>query len=77
MSAGANMAISDTLFEARGEIRRYLDSSWGRKAYQPLRERIELLLVEMNEIRKILDTPPSYGISNDCLTWSIKGPRNQ
>ena len=46
--------ISDTLSEAHHAIRRYLNSSWGRKAYEPLRE---LLLVEMNEIRKILDTP--------------------
>jgi hypothetical protein len=51
--------ISDTLSDAHHAIRRYLNSSWGRKAYEPLRERIELLLVEMNEIRKILDTPPS------------------
>jgi Protein of unknown function (DUF3237) len=63
--------ISDTLSEAHHAIRRYLNSSWGRKAYEPLRE---LLLVEMNEIRKILDTPTSDCISNDCLTWSIKGP---
>ena len=53
--------ISDTLFEAREEIRRYLDDPvMGRCYPRPLRDRIESLATEMESIQRVLDTPPLY-----------------
>lgn len=52
--------ISDTLFEASEEVKRYLADEVFALAYQPgpLRDRIEAMVAEMDTIRIILDTPP-------------------
>ena len=50
------MAISDVLSEAAEDIREYM-----RKiplTYDPLKERIDSLLQDMDDIRIELDTPP-------------------
>jgi hypothetical protein len=49
--------VSDVLCEAHKEISDYLTRYPDN--YESLRGRIESLLVEMDEIRKILDTPPT------------------
>lgn len=52
--------ISDTLFEAREDIRRYLDDPIMGKCYEgDMRARLEILLVEMESIQRALDTPPA------------------
>jgi hypothetical protein len=51
------MAISDTLWEAVEEIRGYLKNH--PSMYGDVRPRIESLLVEMDQVRVLLDTPPA------------------
>lgn len=58
--------ISDTLFDAVGDIRDYLNDPAFAHVYGPgpLRDRIEALLVEMDAIRQVLDTPPGASGGN-------------
>ena len=50
--------ISDVLSEAVSDIREYLKTGRYGDSNDPLRQRIDALVVEMDEIRQILDTPP-------------------
>ncbi len=58
-SEGAAM-ISDTLFDARADITRYLaDPAFEGVYVDEMRERIERLLDEMDAVRLALDTSPT------------------
>jgi hypothetical protein len=53
--------ISDTLFEAREEIRTYLDDPAFAGTYEgAVRDKIETLVQMMEGVQRELDCPPSW-----------------
>lgn len=50
--------ISDVLFEAKEDIQRYLNDPVFAPCYVETRSEIEALLIAMERVQKILDSPP-------------------